>query len=97
MDHDFKTATVGWIEQRAFLQNALAALPPSSDLAREVAQAFDEIDGPQAKRPFDGESLVDVPLDSVLRCGGYNVRALLRHVWGPSAKGAGGGQGVGGG
>ena len=77
-DTEFKTATIGWIEQRAFLRNSLAALPPTSDLAQEVAQAFDEVDGPKTKLPFEGGALSDVPVASVVCCGDYNVSCVLR-------------------
>ena len=75
-DAEFKTAAIGWIEQRAFLRNALAALPPASNLAQEVAQAFDEVDGPKTKLPFEGGALSDVPVASVVRCGDYNVSCV---------------------
>lgn len=42
-DEEFQTSIGTWREQRAFLTNALAALPPSSRLARDVRAAYDEI------------------------------------------------------
>ena len=45
-DREFQTAVVGWVEQRAILRNAVAALPPGSLLARDIAAAFREIEGP---------------------------------------------------
>ena len=44
-DEQFRTAVVGWIEQRSILRNAVAALPPGSPLALDVAAAFREIEG----------------------------------------------------
>lgn len=65
---------VGWVEQRSILRNAIAALPPASDLAVEIGRAFVEIEGPDTPRPFDGAAgLEDVPPTSRCPCAEYDL------------------------
>jgi hypothetical protein len=42
-DKEFQTAVLTWKEQRSFVTNAVAALPPQSPLARAIAAEFAQI------------------------------------------------------
>ena len=44
-DHQYATAVVGWIEQRAILYNAVAALPDGCALAAAIQEEFAAIQG----------------------------------------------------
>jgi hypothetical protein len=86
-DRQFQTAVRTWQEQRASIRNAVAALPPSSTLSRQIGAAFAEIEGPDTKLPFDATGMVDTPTGVAdLRCGDYllgldatGAIASLRH------------------
>lgn len=66
-------------EQRAFISNAVAALPPNSKLAIEIAREIAEIDavlggaGGGGTRFPDGALLVPHKVGAAVQCGKYGI------------------------
>lgn len=56
--NDFWTSTGTWKEQRAFIANAVAALPPQSPLAQAIKAEHDEITA-YGNSEFDSAGFVD--------------------------------------
>jgi hypothetical protein len=69
----FQTAVLTWVEQRAFIRNAVAALPSASPLARAVTAEFAAIEG-YNNAHFDAAGFVDHPVGTELSCGSLAVR-----------------------
>lgn len=71
-DKDFSTSVLTWIEQRNFIKNAVAALPPSSKLAARLAGELPLIE-PRG-RPFNHDAFMDEPINASVPCGGFTIR-----------------------
>ena len=69
-DRQFQTAVVTWLEQRTFVRNAVAALPPHSPLATAISKEFDTIEGDASGKPYGGAGFIDAKsLDASVLCG----------------------------
>jgi len=67
-DEQFKTAELTWLEQRAFLLNALEVLPKNSTIAQEIREEWNVIEN---VTPFDlnNDFYVNVSPENPLTCG----------------------------
>ena len=75
-DKDFQTAALGWIEQRSILRNAVAALDQTSVLARQILEAWHDIENHNRPELDDGGGLLRDAVagsESVLRCGKFQI------------------------
>jgi len=74
-DPQFQTAVLGWLEQRSLLRGALSSLSPSSPLAKQVAESWQEIEGAATKLPFTvrGQSMSVVEANVPFTCGGFSM------------------------
>ena len=72
-DQQFRTAVVGWKEQRAILRNALASLPINSVLFNEIKSSWEEIEGEKTRERFNIDSMHSVLPFNKTSCGIYDI------------------------